>query len=71
MKSKTYLAINVNDFHENQNTDKAETFTKIVFIGAESLEKAKEYIENMGNGKSWAIIPKDYFDKNMVYSEAH
>lgn len=67
MKNKIYLAINLNDFHDNQNETKGETFTKIIFIHAESIEKAKEYLNNRNTGKAWSVVSKDYFDKNIVY----
>jgi len=65
---KEYLAINLNDFHKNQNSTKGMTFTKIVFISAESIEKAKEYINNRNTKEAWTIIPKQYFDKNIAYA---
>ena len=65
---KEYFAISLNDFHENQNSTKGETFTKIVFIQAESIEKAKEYVNNRDASKAWSIVPKQYFDKNIVYA---
>ena len=69
MKSKTYLAINLNDFHENQNKTKGETFTKIVFINANSIDEAKQCINNRNTDNAWTIIPKDYFDKNIAYKQ--
>lgn len=63
MKNKVYLAINLKDFHQNQ--EGASTTTQIIFIESNSLENAKRYIlENAGHG--WSVFPKSYLDKNII-----
>lgn len=64
MKDKTYLAISLNDFHSNQ--EGAETETKIRFISTTSIEKAKDLVKIMYPDNAWAVIPKQYFDANIV-----
>jgi len=67
MKEKTFLAINLHDYHANQ-CGKAETNTRIRFLSATSLEKAKEFINRLEPEFAWFVIPKDYCDKNIVYA---
>jgi hypothetical protein len=63
-----YLAINLNDFHSNQN-GKAETHTQIKFISAKSIQAAREYIHESEPKTAWFVIPKSYCDANIVYAE--
>ena len=66
MKDKQYLAINLNDFHANQNGN-AETNTQIKLISAGSLDKANEHMRKLYPNQAWAVIPKNYFDEHIVY----
>ena len=68
MKDKTFLAINLKDFHSNQNGE-ARTNTEILFIGATSIEKAREHVKRKYPTIAWSIFPKSYLDKNIMYSE--
>lgn len=65
MKDKTFFAINLNDFHANQN-GKPETNTRIVFIGAKSIEDARKHINDREPECAWFVIPKSYCDRNIV-----
>lgn len=65
MKDRSFLAINLNDFHANQN-GKPETITQIRFLSAKSLDKAKEFIHELEPKTAWFVIPKEYCDKNIV-----
>lgn len=62
---KSYLAINLNDFHSNQNNN-AETNTRIKFIAANNLDSARKFIHESDLCNAWVVIPKQYFDKNIV-----
>lgn len=66
MKDKTFLAINLKDFHANQN-GKAETNTQIKFISAISLDKAITHINTLYPEIPWVVISKTYFDEHIVY----
>lgn len=68
MKDKTYLAINLNDFHSNQN-GKPETNTQIKFFSAANLADAKRAVHTTYPHTAWFVIPKGYCDSNIVYSE--
>ncbi len=68
MKDKSYLAINLHDFHANQN-EEPETTTQIRFISAKSLDKAKEFMHELEPKTAWFVLPKEYCDKNIVYAE--
>lgn len=69
MKDRTFLAINLNGFHSNQNGE-ARTETEILFISANSIEKAREYVHSEYPHIAWFVIPKAYCDKNIVYAES-
>lgn len=68
MKDKSYLAINLHDFHSNQN-GKSETTAQIRLLSAKSLDAAKEFIHELEPRTAWFVIPKEYCDKNIVYAE--
>lgn len=68
MKNKQYLAINLNDFHANQN--EGETNTQIKFLLAGSLDKAIQHINTLYPEIPWVVIPKTYFDEHIVYRTA-
>lgn len=63
MKYKEFLAINLNDFHSNQNG--AETNTQIKFISAISLKKAQEHVRNLYPDIPFVVITKKYFDEHI------
>lgn len=64
---KTFLCINLNDFHGNQ--DGAKTNTEIQFVGADNQNKAEELIHSMFPTKAWFVIDKAYADKHIVNSD--
>jgi hypothetical protein len=68
MKSKTFLAINLNDFHNNQNGE-ARTNCEIVFISAKSIVEAKNFVSEFYPTIAWFVIPKKYCDQNIVCSK--
>lgn len=68
MKDKSFLAINLNDFHSNQSG--SETVTQIKFIAASSLDNAISHINSLYPDKAWVVIPKTYFDEHIVYRTA-
>lgn len=65
MKNKQFIAVNLNEFHANQS--KGETKAQMVFVSADNLEKAKEFVKIEYPNIAWTIICKDTFDKNIVY----
>lgn len=65
MKHKAFLAINLDDFHANQN--EAETNTQIKFISAKSLSKAEQHMKTLYPDTPWVVISKKYFDEHIVY----
>jgi len=65
---KTFLAINLNDFHANQNGE-PETHAQIKFISAKTIEAAKEHVHRLEPKTAWFVIPKSYCDENIVYAE--
>ena len=65
MKYKEFFAINLNDFHANQ--DGAETNTQIKFISAISLKKAQEHVRTLYPDIPFVVITKKYFDEHIVY----
>jgi hypothetical protein len=64
-KDQTYLAVNLSDFHHNQNGD-ARTFAEIRFIGAKNIEAAKALIHKLSPGEAWGVIPKRTMDQNIA-----
>lgn len=69
MKAKTFIAINLNQFHENQKGE-AQTIAQMRFIKAESLEKAQEFVKEFYPDIAWSVMPKNIIDKNIVYRNA-
>jgi predicted RNA-binding Zn-ribbon protein involved in translation (DUF1610 family) len=65
--SKSFIAINLDQFHSNQQKDDAWTTAQIRFISADNIEKAKEFVETFYPTVAWAVIPKTTIDKNIVY----
>lgn len=63
---KTYIAMNMNDFHMNQKEGIAGTSVELVFISAESIDKAKAYIKHSRPECAWSVISKSTIDKNFV-----
>lgn len=63
---QTYIAMNMNDFHMNQKEGVAGTSVELVFISAESIDKAKAYIRHSRPERAWGVIPKSTIDKNLV-----
>ena len=65
-KGQSYLAINLSDFHQNQNGD-ALTLAEIRFISAKNIEAAKAFIHRLYPNEAWGVVPKNTMDKNIVY----
>lgn len=65
--SNSYIAINLDQFHENQQKDCAWTIAQMRFVSAKNLEKAKEFVKEFYPTVAWVVIPKKYFDSNIVY----
>lgn len=63
--NKSFLAINLNDFHANQNGE-PKTTAEIRFILANSIEAAREHVHSEYPDTAWFVIPKAYCDKNIV-----
>ena len=68
MKNQTFLAINLRDFHRNQNGN-PETTAQIRFISAKNSEEAKQAIHRLYPDTAWFVIQKSYCDNNIVYAE--
>ena len=64
MSTKTYICIDLDEFHENQKD--AETKASIKFISAKNTEGAKRAISLLYPNKAWTVIPKTTIDKNIV-----
>jgi len=62
--TKTYLAINLSDFHTNQKS--ASTHVEIMFISARNIEKAQTHLKRHYPRQAWGIVPKSTMDKNIV-----
>lgn len=60
-----YFAINLDDFHKNQKGE-SKTNAEIMFINAISIDKAKEILKQDYPQTAWSVIPKRYFDKNII-----
>ena len=67
MRNKTFLAINLNDFHSNQK-GKPETNAQIKFIGATTIDVARKYMQRLYPDTTWFVVPQSYCDKNIVYA---
>ena len=62
---KSYIAINLNQFHSNQKD--AGTTTDLKFILAKNIEEAKKTVKNLYPNEAWAVITKNSIDQNIVY----
>lgn len=62
--AKTFLCINLNDFHVNQNG--TGTTTKIMFISANNQKEAEKKIQKLRPENAWFVIDKSYADKHIV-----
>ena len=62
--AKTFLCINLNDFHANQ--EGAETTTKILFLSANNQKEAEKAIYKLRPENAWFVIDKSYADKHIV-----
>lgn len=62
---KTYIAIDLEQFHSNQ--EKSFTKAQMLFISADNINKAKEHLKEFYPSVPWTVIPKSTFDKNIVY----
>jgi hypothetical protein len=60
----TFLAFNLTDFHQ-QNKDGVKV--RVRFVGAKSLEAAKQFMQRYYPG-SWAIVSKKAFDQGIVHN---
>jgi hypothetical protein len=66
MKADEYLAINLDGFHGNQKG--AETTAEIKFVEIRGgIENAMNYIRAQYPQTPFAVIPKNYFDRHIVY----
>lgn len=61
---KSYLCINLKDFHSNQNG--AETTTQIKFLESSNQEQAEKDIHNLYPDTPWFVVPKKYCDDRIV-----
>ena len=64
---KTYLAINLDDFHKN--VKEGQTITQIRFISAESINKAKSLVIRNYPSHGWSLVSEDYFNKHIVLKQ--
>ena len=67
MKDKAFVAINMNDFHQNQN-GQPETNAQILFISAKNIKDAISYCKEYHKGIAWSVMPKSYIDKTIIYN---
>jgi hypothetical protein len=64
---KTYLCINLNEFHTNQNKDiDYGTKATIKFINAKNQATAESVIHNLYPNIAWFVIDKNYADNRIV-----
>jgi len=66
---KQYIAINLNDFHQNQKGNNAQTYCQMIFIGAKNIKGAKTQMSLWYPEAAWAIILKATLDKHIVYKD--
>ena len=67
---KTYLCINLKEFHENQkNRKEPGTTATILFIEAKNQEDAQAFIHKLHPETAWFVIDKHYADQRIVCSE--
>lgn len=64
---KTFLCINLNDFHTNQKD--ASTTTKIEFISARTQKEAEDTIHKLRPNTAWFVIDKAYADSHIVCAD--
>lgn len=64
MKYKSFLAVSLRDFHQNQ--DGPQTTTLIRFINAPSYEEAELYLNKSYPAEAWFLLPKEYCDRHIV-----
>ena len=62
--AKTFLCINLNDFHTNQKG--AGTTTEIKFLSAYNQKEAEEMIHRLRPANAWFVIDKAYADKHIA-----
>jgi hypothetical protein len=63
-----YLAISLEDFHANQKLGTGETTTRIKIMDFHSRTRAEEYFRKNFPDYPCVIIPKRYFDMNILRS---
>lgn len=65
--AKTFLCINLNDFHANQKD--AGTTTRILFLSANNQKEAEKTIQRLRPESAWIVIDKNYADKHIVCAD--
>jgi hypothetical protein len=65
----TYLAISLEDFHLNQKAGTGETSTRIKIMDFHSRGRAEEYMRENFPDYPCVLIPKRYFDMNILRSK--
>lgn len=64
-----FIAINMNDFHANQNGSPSTT-CEILFIDAKNKTAAGEWASEMRPNIAWSIVPKAAIDDHIIFNEA-
>lgn len=64
-----FIAINLDDFHKNQNG--STTTTGMVFVEAENIDKAKSFMKHNHPESPWAVVCKQIFDANIVIRQLY
>lgn len=64
-----FIAINLDDFHKNQKN--ATTNAGMVFVEADNISKAQQYMEINHPESPWALVCKQIFDANIVIGQLY
>ena len=65
-----FIAINLDDFHKNQNNE-PRTNASMIFVDAPGIIEAKEYIKLNHPESPWAVVSKKVIDANIVTRQVY
>jgi hypothetical protein len=64
---KTYLAINLDQFHKNAKD--GQTTAQIRFIPAINMKKAASFIRRNYPANDWSLVPEGCFNRHIVLKQ--
>jgi hypothetical protein len=65
MKYQDFLAVNLDDFHQNQHG--GSTTCEIVFLHAPDSPAAQEKLKSLRPHTPFFVLPKSYCDRHIMY----